>query len=101
LNVDECKDAAHAALSVFVHSVEDPDADVVARIVERYLFVSITALSPISVSAFLLLTCVRTIKILTKFVNMHKLGGMQKFCVSTGMCVLWSGGVPPLRLLVV
>jgi hypothetical protein len=40
LNADVCKDAAHAALSVFVHSVEDPDADAVARIVERYLSVS-------------------------------------------------------------
>ena len=35
LNVDDCKDAAHAALSVFLHSVQDPDADIVARIVER------------------------------------------------------------------
>ena len=36
LNVDDCKDAAHAALSVFLHSVLDPDTDVVARIVERW-----------------------------------------------------------------
>ncbi len=35
LSVHDCKDAAHAALSVFLHSVEHPDADVVARIVER------------------------------------------------------------------
>jgi len=47
---------------------------------------------PPALSVFLLLTCVHTIKILTTFVNMHKLCGTQKFWVSTGIFVLSSRG---------
>ena len=36
LSAQVCTDAAHASLSVYLHSVENPDADVVADIVERF-----------------------------------------------------------------
>jgi hypothetical protein len=35
LRHEDCSDAAHAALSVYVHSVDDPETDVVAGVVQR------------------------------------------------------------------
>ena len=35
IDLADCNDAAHSALSVFLHSVHDPDSDIVAGVVER------------------------------------------------------------------